>query len=406
MGQGRGWPGIQTSGPFCCRAIVETDVANRQLYFTASGREPGVDPYYEYLYKVNFDGTGLTRLTPENANHNSETMSISPSGRFIVENHSRVDLAPRALVRDASGKEVLELAAPDISRLKAAGWKAPEPIKVKAADNVTDLYGVMWKPFDFDPAKKYPIVLLTYPGPISEVVPKDFNNPLHNFVTGIAQLGCIVVQIGNRGGSAERSKWYNAYGYGNMRDYGLADNKYAVEQVADMCSFVDIDRVGVFGGSGGGFQTANLMLTYPDFFKVGISIAGSTDNNLMENYWAELCNGVKEINENGRTRFECKTPTSWELAGNLKGHLLIMHGLRDSRVNPAVPFRLMQALIEAGKAFDVCILPDEQHQVTRAKYMPYIQKVMWQYFGEYLMGDPRSKTEVFERYKGPSVSSR
>ncbi len=393
-----------TSGPFICRSIVKIDVLSRVLFFTATGKEGGVNPYFEHLYSVGLDGQGLKCLTPENANHDTEHLSLSESGKYFLDNYSRVDHPPQAVVRDAAGNKILDLEPPDLSRLKAAGWKTPEAFKIKAADNVTDLYGVMWKPFDLDPGKKYPIVLFTYPGPISEVVPKDFN-PLTMPVTGLSQLGFVVVMFGNRGGSAERSKWYNTFGYGNLRDYSLPDKKAGLEQLAQMYSFIDIDRVGVMGGSGGGFQSTALMFTYPDFFKVCVSWAGNNDNNIFENYWPELNQGLKEIQEKGETRFEINVPTNAELAKNLKGHYLIMHGLRDSRVHPSQSYRVIQALIEANKPFDMYIIPDEQHQFTKAKYLPYLLRIIWHYFAHNLMGDPRSKAEIFAEYESPVYNS-
>ncbi len=389
-----------TTGGFCARSIVRVDEARRVLYFTASGLESGIDPYYEFLYRIGLDGRGLKRLTPEPATHPLEMLSVSPSGRFFVDNPSRVDLAPQAVVRDMNGLEILALAPPDLSNLTAAGWRAPETFKLKAADDTTDLYGVMWKPFDLKAGVKYPVIMVTYPGPISEAVPKSFS-PLQPFAADLAQLGAIVVMFGNRGGSAERSKAYNAFGYGNLRDFGLPDKKVGLERLAAMFPFVDLDRVGVFGGSGGGFQSTSLMLTYPDLFKVCVSWAGNHDNSLMESYWPELNQGVREVPENGRTRFEVHTPTNMELARNLKGHYLIMQGLEDSRVHPAIAYRMIQALIEANKGFDMFIVPDEQHQVSRAKYLPYINRVIWQYFGCYLLGDPRSRAEVFASLKAP-----
>ena len=211
--------------------------------------------------------------------------------------------------------------------------------------------------------------------------------------------------FGNRGGSAARSKWYNGFGYGNLRDFSLEDKRYGLEQLAQAHPFIDIERVGVVGASGGGFQSTALMFTYPDFFKVCVSWAGNHDNSLMEKYWPELCQGVKEIRENGKVRFEVQTPTNMELAQNLKGHYLIMHGLQDHGVHPANSFRIIQALINANKPFDMYIIPDEIHQLSRGKYLPYISRLIWHYFAHHLLGDPRSKAEVFSEFEAPVLNT-
>ncbi|MCU0389161.1 MAG: S9 family peptidase, partial [Chitinophagaceae bacterium] len=253
-----------TSGPWHAEDIETIDEKNRVLYFTGNGREKGEDPYYLHLYRVGLDGSGLKLLNPGDFDHQ---VSVSDNSKFFVNNWSRVNTVPMSALYDATGKKVMDLEKADLSNLMAAGYKFPEPFKVKAADGKTDLYGVMYKPFDFDSTKKYPIIEYVYPGPQTEAVNKSFGRGMDR-TDRLAQVGFVVITIGNRGGHPSRSKWYHNYGYGNLRDYGLADKKAAAEQLADRHTFIDIDRVGIHGHSGGGFMSTAALLVYPDFFKV------------------------------------------------------------------------------------------------------------------------------------------
>ncbi len=252
-----------TSGPYSTRRIEGIDETNRVLYFTANAHEDGEDPYYTHLYRVRLDGTGMTLLNSGDANHQT---GISESNSYFVDNSSRVDTVPVSVLRDGDGEAVMELEQADLSLLMEAGYEFPEPFMVKADDGVTDLYGVLYKPFDFDEERRYPIIAYVYPGPQTEAVTKAFNTRAQN--VHLAQLGFVVIEVGNRGGHPARSKWYHNFGYGDLRDYGLADKKTAVEQLALRHDYVDIARVGIFGHSGGGFMSTAAMLVYPDFFKV------------------------------------------------------------------------------------------------------------------------------------------
>ncbi|RPJ01124.1 MAG: S9 family peptidase, partial [Candidatus Aminicenantes bacterium] len=216
-----------TSGEFVGQGVEKVDEKARVLYFAACGREPGEDPYFTHLYRVNLDGTGLKQLDKGDASHVAD---MNDPGRYFVDNFSRVDAAPKSELRDAAGSLLLELEATDVTGLLAAGFKFPEPFKVKADDGITDLYGVIYKPFDFDPNAKYPIIAYVYPGPQTESVSKTFVP--RNANVALAQLGFVVIEVGNRGGHPSRSKWYHNFGYGNLRDYGLADKKRAIEQLA------------------------------------------------------------------------------------------------------------------------------------------------------------------------------
>jgi dipeptidyl aminopeptidase/acylaminoacyl peptidase len=447
-----------TSGSFRASRIVDVDARNRVLYFEGNGREPGENVYYQHLYSVRLDGTGLTLIDPGDASHQTR---LSPSRQFAVDNWSRVDQAPVSVLRDAHGRQVLELERADLSRLLEVGWKMPETFVVKAADGVTDLYGNMWKPFDFDPKKQYPIIANVYPGPQTEGVTHTFSAISTN--QQLAQLGFIVIQVGHRGGAPGRSKAYASYGYFNLRDYGLADKKSAIEQLAARCPFIDIDRVGVFGHSGGGFMSAAAVLQKPynEFFKAAVASAGNHDNNIYNNSWAERYHGLKEIivkkddskkdekkaeektgasdaqedqdkkddaqdaskqdekkTDDGKVekkedqgtkeekkeektqsppdvKFEIHVPTNAELAANLKGRLLLVHGEMDNNVHPANTMRLVDALIKANKRFDMLIMPGKRHGF--ADYQPYFTHRMWDFFADHLLGDRQTGADILEK---------
>ncbi|GAA4093848.1 S9 family peptidase [Mucilaginibacter panaciglaebae] len=380
-----------TSGPFHCDDIVRIDEKSRVLYFTASGREPGENPYYVHLYRINFDGSGLKLLDPGNFNHGS---SMNDAPNYFVDNFSRVNTAPKSVLYDNSGRKIMDLESADLSNLMAAGYKFPEPFKVKADDGRTDLYGVMYKPYDFDPNKKYPIIEYVYPGPQTEAVNASFTSSM-NYVDRLAQLGFIVVSVGNRGGSPERSKWYHNYGYGNLRDYGLADKKAAVEQLANRYPFIDINKVGITGHSGGGFMSCAAMFVYPDFFKVAVSESGNHDNSVYNRWWSEKHNGVKEVvTAKGDTTFQYTIDKNPDIAKNLKGNLMLSTGDIDNNVNPANSIRVINALIKANKRFDYVLLPGQRHA-----YGDMTEYFFWRkadYFVQHLLGDYSQPVDILE----------
>ncbi|MFP8488012.1 DPP IV N-terminal domain-containing protein [Gracilimonas sp. Q87] len=391
-----------TSGYYTVGDIAKIDTTAQTIYFSAYGREAGQNPYFENLYSVRFDGSRFRHLTPEEANHN---ISPSEDGNYFVDNYSKVDQPTTTVVRNAVGEVTLQLQQVDIKAAAEIGWQAPEEITVKAADGATDLYGVMWKPFDFDSDKSYPIIAYVYPGPQTEPFPTSFS------VTGstgrnqsLSQLGFVVVAFGQRGGSPIRSKYYHNFGYGDMRDYPLADNKYGIEQLASRHSFIDQNKVGIFGHSGGGFMSTAALLTYPDFYDVAVSSAGNHDNNIYNIWWGEVHSGVKEnrktvteMNEDSvevekeEITFHAPVETNAALAENLKGHLLLVHGDMDNNVHPANTLRLADALIKAGKRFDMMVLPGRRHGF--GPYNPYFQRMMWYYFAEHLLGDYRTNVD-------------
>jgi dipeptidyl-peptidase 4 len=504
-----------TSGAWRASRIVEVDAKNGFVYLVGNGREPGENPYYTHLYRVKLDGTGLTCLDPSESPQTSsvavlvpdsraqeplggynQSSSLSPSKKFVVTNSTRVDHAPFATVRDDSGKVLMVLEQTDLSALKKTGWQMPETFTVKAADGVTDLYGNMWKPFDFDPKKKYPIIANVYPGPQTEGVTYRF--AAYSAQMQMAQLGFIVIQVGHRGGSPERSKAYHSYGYFNLRDYGLGDKKAAIEALAARHSFIDIDRVGIYGHSGGGFMSAAAVLQKPynEFFKAAVASSGNHDNNIYNDNWSERYHGLKEVavgeekkdagsaatgtgtdkgtgkGFGGRKKgppdieaeieaelieliealdpddqrsveeveqqiaalkaklaalkqaqgqgevaqappprtagtaaptpsllplmkFDIHVPTNAELAANLKGHLLLVHGEIDNNVHPANTMRLTDALIKANKRFDMLIIPGARHGFGAAQ--PYFTQRMWDFFAEHLLNDRQTGADINTR---------
>ncbi len=378
-----------TSGPFHCQSIEGIDSKNRVLYFTANGREKSEDPYYYHLYKVNFDGSGLQLLDPGNFDHRA---NINDQHTYFVSNFSRVNTAPKSTLVNVRGRKIMDLETTDLSKLHQAGYQFPEPYTVKADDGITDLYGVMYKPFDFDSTKMYPLLQYVYPGPQTEAVGKSFSTRMGR-TDRTAQLGFIVVTIGNRGGHPARSKRYHNYGYGNLRDYGLADKKFAAEQLADRHDFIDIDRVGIFGHSGGGFMSTAAMLVYPDFFKVAVSSSGNHENNIYNRWWSEKHHGVtEEENDKGEIIFKYAIDKNPDIAKNLKGKLLITTGDIDNNVHPAATVRMAEALIKANKRFDYFVFPGQRHGY--GKMNEYFFWLKSDYFCEHLLGSSDTSTDI------------
>lgn len=407
-----------TSGPFRASDVVEVDDKQRVLWFRAQGREGGENPYYQHLYRVGLDGKGLRLLDSGEGDHNS---AVSPTKNFHVDTFSRTDTPSKICLRNGSGENIMELEQMDLSRLLEAGWRMPIAFKVKAADGVNDIYGNMWKPADFDAKKKYPIIANVYPGPQTESVSSTFSATATN--QRLAQLGFVVIQIGNRGGNPARSNAYHSFGYYNLRDYGLADKKAGIEQLGQRFPWIDVEKVGIYGHSGGGFMTgaALLLPPYNEFFKVGVSSAGNHDNNVYNQNWSEQHHGLREGTTpppagaaTGRTQspdpiadglqeawlndpdapqfdtgptkaFSIKVPTNHELAANLKGHLLLVHGDMDNNVHHAGTVRLANALIKANKRFDLMFMPGKPHGF--GDMQPYFTDMLMEYFCEHLLGD-------------------
>ncbi len=381
-----------TDGPWHVHQILNVDQTGRKVYFTGMGREKGENPYYQHMYSVSLDG-GPVKLLDKGDSFHSPIMD--DNAHYFVDNFSRVDTIPETVVYDAAGNKIMSLERSDFSQLLANGYKFPEVFTVKAADGVTDLYGVMYKPFDFDPEKSYPIIDYVYPGPQVEATNYPFTR-MSVRTDRLAQAGFIVVTVGNRGGHPNRSKWYHNYGYGNMRDYGLADQKAAIEQLAARHKYIDVNRVGIHGHSGGGFMSTAAILTYPDFFKVAVSCAGNHDNRIYNRWWSETHHGVKEVvSEKGDTTFMYQIKTNPEIAYNLKGHLMLVHGDLDNNVHPGNSIRVANALINANKRFDFLLLPTQRHSFGNMDEYFYWRMV--DYFTDYLIDGRQTQVDIPRR---------
>ncbi|MGB6596148.1 MAG: DPP IV N-terminal domain-containing protein [Candidatus Acidiferrum sp.] len=367
-----------TAGDWVVTQLLRVDEKNRLLYFLADGREKGENPYFDHLYRIGFDGKNMTLLTPEDGNHQ---VSFSPSGRYFVDDYSKPDVSDVSTARDDAGKLLSTVAKTDISQLLAMGWQPPIPITVKARDGVTDLYGLMYKPTNLDSSKKYPIVNRIYPGPQGGSVGGwSFSAPRGD-AQSLAELGFVVVEIEGMGNPLRSKKFHDFY-YGNMGDNTLPDQIAGMKELAQKYSWIDIDRAGIYGHSGGGFATADAMFRYPDFFKVGISESGNHDNREYEDDWGERYQGLLAKNADGTSNYDDQANEN--LAKNLKGHLLLAHGTMDDNVPPYNTLLVVDALIKANKDFDLLLLPNQHHGYgSEALYMT---RRRWDYFVRYLLG--------------------
>lgn len=372
-----------TEGAYHVDDVLAVNEKEGYVLFRACGKEKGENPYQMHVYRVSLQGGEPKMLDIPDMNIDA---IASDDGKYFIANYSRVDYKPASALFDAAGKKVCDLSEADFSLLFAAGYKFPERFKVKAADGITDLYGAIYKPFDFDSTKVYPICDYVYPGPQVEANNISWSRGFTR-TDRLAQLGFIVITVGNRGGHPDRSKWYHNYGYGNLRDYGLEDQKYAIQQLGARYSWIDLNRVGIHGHSGGGFMSTAAMLKYPDFFKAAVSCAGNHDNSIYNRWWSEQHHGITEKVEAGDTTFVYSIETNPEIASNLKGHLMLVHGDIDNNVHPANTIRVVNALIRANKRFDMLILPGQRHGFGDMN--EYFFWRMADYYCEWLMGSSK-----------------
>lgn len=372
-----------TEGAYHVDDVLAVNEKEGYVLFRACGKEKGENPYQMHVYRVSLQGGEPKMLDIPDMNIDA---IASDDGKYFIANYSRVDYKPASALFDAAGKKVCDLGEADFSLLFAAGYKFPERFKVKAADGITDLYGAIYKPFDFDSTKVYPICDYVYPGPQVEANNISWSRGFTR-TDRLAQLGFIVITVGNRGGHPDRSKWYHNYGYGNLRDYGIEDQKYAIQQLGARYSWIDLNRVGIHGHSGGGFMSTAAMLKYPDFFKAAVSCAGNHDNSIYNRWWSEQHHGITEKVEAGDTTFVYSIETNPEIASNLKGHLMLVHGDIDNNVHPANTIRVVNALIRANKRFDMLILPGQRHGFGDMN--EYFFWRMADYYCEWLMGSSK-----------------
>ncbi|HEX9346257.1 MAG TPA: DPP IV N-terminal domain-containing protein [Gemmatimonadales bacterium] len=377
-----------TSSDGNVESIVYVDERARTIYFTGQGMEKGRDPYYRFLYRIGFDGKVQTLLTPEDADH-QVAMAPPPDGGSFIDSYSTPVTPPVTVLRDRNGRVTLPLERADISRLVAAGWHPPTPVTVKARDGTTDLYGLMFTPSRVDSTAKYPLVDYIYPMPSGSVGPRSFA-PARGDHQALAELGFVVVVIDGMGTRGGRSKAFRDAAYGKMEENTLPDQVAAIKQLAARYPWIDRERVGIWGHSGGGFATAAAMFNYPDVFKVGISESGNHDNRNYEDDWGERYQGL--LVRNGESDNYAADANQMH-AANLRGKLLLAHGGMDDNVPPYNTYLVVDALIKANKDFDLLILPNARHGYGRDGL--YMMRRRWDYFVRNLLGaDPPQEYEI------------
>ncbi len=361
-----------TSGEWGVLQVRHIDEKNSVIYFMASNKKEEGNPYFQYLYKINFDGSGLKLLSPGEANH---AIRMNEAATYFEDSYSTPTTPTVTVIRNMDGEELVKLAETDISELKTAGWVPPIPFTTKARDGETDLYGLMYKPSNFSASKSYPVLNYIYPGPQTGSVGSRSFRASRSDKQALAELGFIVVEV-DALGTPGRSKSFHEYYYGNMGDNGLPDQIATIKQLAERNSWMDIDRVGIFGHSGGGFASTRAILAYPDFYKVAVSGAGNHDNRNYEDDWGEKWQGLLKVTSNdGATNYD--NQANQLLAGNLKGKLLLAHGTMDNNVPPSNTMLMVNALIEANKDFDLQLLPNRRHGFYSE---PYMMRRRWDYF--------------------------
>ena len=368
-----------TSGEGPVMSIVRLDEPSRTIWYTAQGREPGQDPYFRHLYRINLDGTHAVSLTPDDGDH---TAQLSPNGRYVIDTYSKPDVPPVVVLRDgATGAAVMPLEKADISRLVAMGWKPPIPITMKAHDGKTDIYGLMFVPTHLDPHAKYPIVNNIYPGPQTGSTGSRSFTAARSDRQALAELGFVVVTIDGMGTPGRSKSFQDAY-YGAMgRDNTIPDQIAGMKQLAAKYPYIDLDRAGIYGHSGGGFATTTAMFRFPNFFKVGIAESGNHDQRENEDDWGERYQGLLVRSPDGTDNYEAEA--NQRFAKNLTGHLLLAHGTMDTNVPPYQTLLVADALIKANKDFDLLLIPNSNHGYGAASN--YMMRRRWDYFVRWLL---------------------
>ncbi|HVS94212.1 MAG TPA: DPP IV N-terminal domain-containing protein [Mucilaginibacter sp.] len=381
-----------TKGDWVVTRMVKVDEKKREIYFDADGTDKK-NPYFTHFFRIGFDGKHLTDLTPAEGNHQT---SFSPDEKYIVDTYSQPDVPSVTVVRDLNGKQLVAVDKENVSRLEATGWHAPIVFSVKAHDGKTDIYGLLFTPRNADPGRKYPIIDYIYPGPQGGSVGSWLFIPSRGDNEALTELGFVVVEIEGTSNPL-RSKSFHDMSYGNMAENTLPDQVTGIRQLAQRYAFIDTSRVGIWGHSGGGFATAGAMFRYPDFFKVGISESGNHDNRNYEDDWGERYDGLV-------TNSDYEAQANEVYAKNLKGKLMLAHGLMDNNVPPENTLLVVEALEKANKDYDLVVFPNSQHGY--GSYSFYMMRRRWDYFVKNLLGaeppkefllkgkpDPRNKAE-------------
>ena len=375
-----------TTGEGPVMQIARIDEPSRTLWFGANGREKGQDPYFLHFYRTSLDGGPVVSLTPDNGTH---TIQLSPSGKYIIDTFSTPQDPPTVVLRDADGRTVMPLAKADITKLLATGWKPPTSIKMTAHDGKTDIYGLLFRPTNFDPSKKYPIVNHVYPGPQTGSTGSRAFTPARGDRQALAELGFVVVTIDGMGTPGRSKAFQDAY-YGAMgRDNTIPDQIAGMKELAQKYPWIDLSRAGIWGHSGGGFATTTAMFRYPDFFKAGIAESGNHDQRVNEDDWGERYQGLL-VKDGATDNYDIEANQNF--AKNLKGRLLLAHGTMDTNVPPYQTMLVADALIKANKDFDLILLPNQNHGYGTASN--YMMRRRWDFFVRWLMD-----TEPPKEYK-------
>lgn len=375
-----------TQGDWTVLELLNVDQNSGKLLFTGAGREGG-DPYFHYFYSINKDGSNLTLLTPEKMHHR---VTLNGDATFFLDRVSTPNEQETSFIRSTSKKSGFIVEQMDISKLNESGWQAPTPFVVKDRNGEHDIHGLLYKPSDFDASKHYPVVNYLYPGPqVGSIRGRHFRASRGDN-QAIAELGFIVIEI-DALGTPGRSKSFHDFYYGNMGDSGIPDQVTAIKQLANKHAWIDADRVGIWGHSGGGFASTRALLTFPDFYSVAVSQAGNHDNRNYADEWGEKYHGLLENNEDGSTNYDSQA--NQLSVDSLKGKLLIAHGTTDTNVPPYNTLVVVEALIEANKDFDMLMLPNRGHGFARE---PYMMRKRWDYFVTHLLGGTPPKEFLFK----------
>lgn len=367
-----------TKGNWIVTEMPKVDEKKREIYFLAAGKD-AVNPYFTHLFKINVDGKNLVDLTPETGNHK---ITLSPSGKYFIDDYSQPDVPNVIVLRNMDGKLITTLEKTDVSRLRSTGWQPAKPVILKAHDDTTDLYGLMFTPTHLDSTKKYPVIVYIYPGPQGGSVGSWSFMASRGDNQALAELGFVVVGIEGTSNPL-RSKSYHDMSYGFMAENTLPDQIAGVRQLAQRYAYLDTNRIGIWGHSGGGFATACAMFRYPDFFKVGISESGNHDNRNYEDDWGERYIGLLTKDASGVDNYNAQANQVY--AGNLKGKLLLAHGMMDDNVPPYNTMLVIEALEKANKDYDLIVFPNSHHGYGMYSY--YMMRRRWDYFVKNLLGE-------------------